>query len=209
MSRTKLRATLLAATAAIGVLALTLTGCGVQSTGVHVAMSAPISAVTAKPSASAPAAGSGFPVQLFLTYRNNQLIQVTRYVSDRPNETTILAELAKPLTKNESDNGYLTDVPTDLILQPSGRLAHEYVGKSQTPLNPAGSLQIICSLDVYWNLHPDNRQPSTQLIVNGKTIPFDDCPNYTRTLTDQPAGAFPTAVKTAAPSAVPGSTKTP
>lgn len=202
------RTRLAAAALAAGGLALALTGCGIQSTGVHpVPMAEPITVGAGTPSASsAPAGTATYPVQIFLT-SHNQLVPVTRYITEQPTPAAILAEFTKPLSKEEVESGYATAVPTDLRLSPSVKLAHLYTGSSTRPLVPPGPLQIICSLDVYWYQHSDGLNPSTELVVNSQTIPFDDCQSYAGALAK--AGAVQTAAKPSAPGAVPSTVKTP
>jgi hypothetical protein len=185
--------------AAVGIAALlvALTGCGVQPTGVNVASANPISAAQNTPSSSPAATGPTYPVRLFLTSRGT-LVPVTRSVGDKPSIMGVIDQIRQPVSADESELGYTTSVPPDLVLKPT-TLAHEYI--ASRPLTPTAVNQIVCTLDVYWLQHPDNRtNPSTHIIVPGQSYGgFDDCLSYAPMAAGQtgvyPSTATPTVSK--------------
>jgi hypothetical protein len=176
MSR-RSRITRLAATLSVLTLAA---GCGVQSTGVNVADTHPISA--SSPSAVASSPRGAYPVHIFLVQQGTQqLVPVTRWLDDPPTDQSILAELRKPLTADEQSSGFDNLVPSNLYLQPTQKQARQYSfsGVLDRQWTVSARLQVICTLDVYWLLNfKPGYTASTELIVNGIDSTFDDCQRY-------------------------------
>jgi hypothetical protein len=190
----------LAAAAVCGVLALALSGCGVQPTGVNVAVPTAITVEQSSPSSAVTPSGPLFPARLFLTTKTGALVAVTRQISTKVNDSELVRQLAAPATTEESNDLLFSVVPPDTTIQATGVLAHEYNVRSVKPLSATALSQIACTLDVYWLLHPTaGLQASTKLIAQGVPNPkFDDCTSYAPIAANE-AAAFPSQVSVTSP----------
>jgi hypothetical protein len=170
---------LLAAVASAALLG-GLTGCGVQTTGVHISSPGPVTLDGAVPSSPAADAGSGqYSYYLFLWHGKSvgSVTPVLRTTDHDLSPAELVDELGS-INEDESADGYTTQVPYRLgqqLLQTKEK--HSY--QSMEPLTTAALTQVVCTLDLYWVQHPDpdrTIRPSTKISGAGITYPiWDDC----------------------------------
>lgn len=172
------RRSALAAAATVAVLC-GLAACGVQPTGVHATAGGPITLDSSSPtSASAAAGAGGFTFFLFL-YRGNSTSSVTPVMRTADHDLTPieLVDALGQVNEDEISDGYATSVPAALSKHLSQtRQLHQY--QSTEELNTAAVTQMVCTLDLYWSLHPDPNpqiQDSTEIISPGIYPQWDDC----------------------------------
>jgi hypothetical protein len=196
--------------AAVAVAAATaVSGCGVQSTGVNVASTSPFSVPSTSSSPSASTAGGGSQaVTVYLMSKGlGYPRQATRYVRKQPASPLDLLSLMQDeeVTAEERANSLVTYVTDDIRLEPTGKHAHEYQIFSDEKPTTTALRQMACTFDLYWRMHPDGQNPSTQFILpSGYENGWDDCAVLFGE-TAPPAASKPAKMPTAAVPSVSGS----
>ena len=171
-------------TAMAACVALTVGGCGVQSTGVSIAPGGPFTATPSTSPQSAPPPQEPYSAYLYLYPINRGAgTMVQRPVATPPTAMDLVNMLAS-LTSDEVNDQYQTYVTPDIRLQATGTQGHEYIVISNAgpKLNSLVLTQLNCTLDQYWRLNPDTNPtigPATRLIVPGSPYPpsWNDCPD--------------------------------
>lgn len=178
------RRAVLAALAAASLLWGTA-ACGVQTTGVHISAAGPVTLDSATPTASASVAGSGqFTYYVFLWHgeTTGNVSAVMRSADHEMSWPEIVDSLAST-TDDEVSQGFTTQVPYQLgeaLLPTKQKHAYQVVeGVPEITISPATLTQVVCTLDLYWVLHPDPDpaiKASTWIAGGGITYPgWDDC----------------------------------
>lgn len=149
---TKGRRRLTAAAALIAALAVTLAGCGIQSTGISIVGAAPTGLIaSANPLATPQAdAQDGQISILLLQSGTNQLVWVPRTIDGAVNEASVAAALIKGPTETELKLGYYTDIPPELVVTPDalGQRA-AYTLSPYVEWSPLARAQFICTMQEY------------------------------------------------------------
>jgi hypothetical protein len=177
--RLRRRSTLAVAAAAASALLCGLAACGVQPTGVHVTTGGPITLDPSSPASasSGPSAGQ-YTFFLFLWKgKSTSIVTPVMRTADHELSPLELLDALGYVNEDEVSDGYATYVPPSLTehLTPTRQL-HQY--QTTEALNSSAVTQMVCTLDLYWSIHPDpNPQINASTEITGPGIypSWDDC----------------------------------
>ena len=158
--RQRRRSTL--AAAAASALLCGVAACGVQPTGVHVTAGGPITLDPSSPTSTSSGPNAGqYTFFLFLWKgKSTSIVTPVMRTADHDLSPMELLDALGYVNEDEVSDGYATYVPPALSEHlPQTRQLHQY--QTTEPLNSAAVTQMVCTLDLYWSLHPTRTRRST------------------------------------------------
>jgi len=170
--------------------ALSLAGCGIQSSGMKVVGAAPTL------QAANDVTGTGNPngeneYELYF-FHDHKLTPVVRYTSDQVTQEMVIAALIKGPNTTDTADGYTSAVPGNLSIVSYTARDQQWNYQYSMSLDPAAKAQIVCSIQ------SDLNAPSVGTLTADGSELWNSCYDYSENFG---APAYLPNLGTASPSA--------